>query len=83
MDNLYNDVNIYCGTDKDPVLSVSMIELIRSEMFLKLFQSLNICDGCRDPVSVIIAGELEDVFSAAFSKLSRKSGVSIIQGLKI
>lgn len=61
-------------------MSVSRLELIRSDLFLKVFKSMNICDGCRDPVSVIIDVEQEDVVSAAFSKLSRKSGVSIIQG---
>lgn len=80
MDHLYNDVNVYCGTIKDPILSLSKIELIGGKVFHELFQSLNFCDGCRDPVSVIIDGEQEDVVSAAFSNLSRKSGVSIIKG---
>ena len=80
MGTLHNDVNIFYSGRKEPIMSVSRLELIRSDMFLKVFKSLNICDGCRDPISVIIEGEQEDVISAAFSKLSRKSGVSIIQG---
>ena len=74
------DVDIYSGSGKIPVLKANKIELIKSQIFRDILKSLNICDGCRDPVSIIVDGETEVDIFAALCKVTHQTGVSIIRG---
>ena len=75
----FHDVNIFSGSG-DLVMTAARIELIKSPLFFRLFSDMSSCDTCREPVSVIIADEDSQVVSAAISKVTNRSGISIIQG---
>lgn len=75
------DVHIYVSSETKPVLMTSKLKLTESVVLKPLMQSLNICDGCQEPISIIIPDEDKNVVLAAFSKYFKTSGVSIIQGM--
>ena len=78
---MIKDVAIFAGGGHNiPVLRAFKIELTKSKIFQDLFKTLNICDGCKEPLSIIIDGETRADILAAFSKVTQQSGVSIIQG---
>ena len=77
------DVNIYCGQTKNPVFNISCLELTaKSPVIRKLLNSLNICDGCRDPVSIIFPDEDCATVVAVMSQMThfKKGGLLIIEG---
>ena len=78
--NLPKDVLIYSDTSKDPVLHISKIELSKSKLLKNLLSTLNFCDGCQEPTSIIIADEERQTVVSTFSHLSPKTGLSIFQG---
>ena len=59
---------------------MSKIELSKSKLLTELISALNICDGCQEPISIIIAEEEKQTVESAFSHLSTKTGLSIVQG---
>ena len=79
------DVNIYCGQDtKVPVFTISCLELAaKCPMIKKLLLSLNMCDGCQSPVSIIFAEEDRDTVVAVMSQMThfKKTSLSIIHGM--
>ena len=64
------EVNIYVEGSGDPVLELSKIELAKSDLLRKLLLSLNICDGCSQPLSIIIAGEEKQTVVSTFAQMS-------------
>ena len=80
--DLSRDVHVFVTGRKDPLLATSRIELsTASSMMRDIFLGLKVCDGCKEPMSIIIADEEEKVVTAAFSKVLRKrGGLTIIQG---
>ena len=74
----FHDVNLYAGRD-GYVMSVSRLELIKSNLFKNILDSLNICDSCSTPITIIIE-EDRDVIFAAFSEVTWKPGLTIIRG---
>lgn len=74
------DVVIYSCMSKQPIVKANIIELIKSPYLSKILKSLNICDGCKEPVSIIIEGETEANIMAAFNQVTRQTGLIIIQG---
>ena len=76
--DLFHDVNIYAGAD-GYVMSVSKLELIKSNLFKNILAGLNICDGCSEPLKIIFPDEDRDVVFAAFSEVTWKPGVTIIR----
>ena len=67
--NTYHDVNIYLGTEL--ATSSTRLEVASSSSVLHhLIASMNICDGCREPTSIIFPSEdetmnsLQDVFKS-------------------
>ena len=64
-----------------PILGISKLELLKSNLFRNLLGGLNICDGCQEPVSIIIDGEDKDTVVQTFAQLSAvKPGLTIIKG---
>ena len=76
--DLFHDVNIYAGAD-GYVMSVSKLELIKSNLFKNILSCLNICDGCSEPLKIIFPDEDRDVVFAAFSEVTWKPGLTIIR----
>ena len=69
----FHDVKIYAGTKL--ATTGSRLELAAKNPWLRqIFSEMNFCDGCKDPLGVIIADEDETTVKDAF-----KSGLSIIQ----
>ena len=64
------EVNIYVEGSGDPVFELSKIELAKSDLLRKLLSSLNICDGCSQPLSIIIADEEKQTVVSTFGQLS-------------
>ena len=69
------EVNIYVDGSDDPVFDLSKIELAKSGQLRKLVSSLNICDGCSQPLSIIIAGEEKKTVVSTFGQLSSQETV--------
>ena len=83
--DIYADrVHIYVSGRVGPVTTVSRLELAsRSRQLHHLLASLSLCDGCTQPLALVIAGEEANTVEAAFSQLAvfnKRAGVSIIQG---
>ena len=78
----HSDVHVFAGLSSQPSVTISRLELmVTSPMLSRLMSSLTFCDGCRDPVTFIIAEEEESVVTAAFTnkkakKATRRSVVS-------
>ena len=75
----FHDVEVYAGTQL--ATTGTRLELVARIPWLRqIFSELKFCDGCKDPVRIIIADEDEATVRDAFDKLSLfKSGHSIIQ----
>ena len=67
---LPKEVNIYVEGSDDPVFELSKLELAKSDFLRKLVSSLNICDGCSQPLSIIIVGEEKQTVVSTFGQLS-------------
>ena len=74
------EVLIYVDSVKGPVFQMSKIELSKSKFLAGLVTSLNFCDGCSQPVFIIITGEEKQTVVSSLSQLTAKSGLSIITG---
>ena len=77
-------VNIYCGSQSDIVFSISMLELsAKSKVMRNILGSMSVCDGCREPVSIIFAEEDRETVQCVMNQIAHfnKTGVSIIQGV--
>ena len=72
------DVLVYVDSVKEPVIQMSKIELSKSKLMAGLMTSLNICDGCSQPVSIIITGEEKQTVVSSLSQIKAKAGLSII-----
>ena len=57
---------------------MSKIELSKSKLMAGLMTSVNFCDGCSQPVSIIITGEDKQTVVSSLSQLKAKAGLSII-----
>ena len=69
----FHDVEIYAG--KKLATTGSRLELAANNPWLRqIFSEMNFCDGCKDPLGIIIADEDENTVRDAF-----KTGLSIIQ----
>merc|ERR1712098_979870 len=82
MGKMTSDVNIFAGTAKEPVVTISRIELAAKSAFMyQLINSLNICDGCGETISIIFAEEKKETLMALMAEVThfRKSGLSIIK----
>ena len=78
-------VNIYVPGHRDPVCRLSRLELAsRSRLLHHLLTSLRVCDGCSQPLALIITGEEARTVGAAFklveAPFNKTAGFSIIQG---
>ena len=78
-------VHIYVQGHRDPVCRLSRLELAsRSRLLHHLLTSLRVCDGCSQPLALIITGEEARTVEAAFKQVeapfNKTVGVSIIQG---
>ena len=78
-------VHIYVPGHRDPVCRLSRLELAsRSRLLHHLLTSLRVCDGCSQPLALIITGEEARTVEAAFklveAPFNKRAGVSIIQG---
>ena len=62
---------------------MSKIELSKSKFLTGLVSSLNFCDGCLQPVSIIIVGEEKQTVVASLSQLKAKYGPSKITDEKV
>ena len=85
METTFHDVNIhgttfYPGTSvRQPIVMSTRLELAaRSSLLAELLAGLQLCDGCRDPVTIIIAEEEASTVAAVLG--SSNTAVSIIQG---
>ena len=85
METTFHDVNIhgatfYPGTSvRQPIMMTTRLELAaRSSLLAELLAGLQLCDGCRDPVTIIIAEEEASTVAAVLG--SSNTAVSIIQG---
>ena len=83
--DIYTDrVHIYVSGRAGPVITVSRLELAsRSRQLHHLLASLSLCDGCTQPLALVLAGEEATTVEAAFSQVAvfnKRAGVSIIQG---
>ena len=67
---LLKEVNIYVEGSDEPVFELSKIELAKSDLLRNFVSSLNLCDGCSQPVSIIIAGEEKQTVVLTFAQLS-------------
>ena len=78
------DVNIFSGQSKEPVFTISSLELAaKSPVIRNLLKTINICDGCHGLMSIIFADEDKHTLETALSQMThfKKSGsLSIIQG---
>jgi len=63
---------------KDPVMSISLLELTRIKFVNQILKSLNFCDSCLEPVSIIFADEESLTVKSVIKSLMNKSGFSII-----
>ena len=81
------DVNIFSGQSKEPVFTISSLELAaKSPVIRNLLKTISICDGCQSPVSIIFAEEDKHTVVTAMSQMThlKKNGSpSIIQGTVI
>ena len=76
---LPKEVNIYVEGSDDPVFELSKIELAKSDLLRKLVSSLNLCDGCSQPLSITIAGEEKQTVVSTFGQLSpQKTGLDMV-----
>lgn len=77
-------VNIYCQNTRDPVFTISSLELsAKSCVLRKLLLGINTCDACQEPLSVIFAEEEVGTVVSAMSQMAhfkKKTGLTIIQG---
>ena len=78
-------VHIYVPGHREPVCRLSRLELAsRSRLLHHLLTSLRVCDGCSQPLALIITGEEARTVEAAFKQVeapfNKRAGVSIIQG---
>ena len=71
------EVLIYVDSVKEPVFQMSKIELSKSKFLTGLVSSLNFCDSCLQPVSIIIVGE------ASLSQLKAKYRPSKVTDPKV
>ena len=85
METTFHDVNIhgatfYPGTSvRQPIMMTTRLELAsRSSLLAELLAGLQLCDGCRDPVTIIVAEEEASTVAAVLG--SSNTAVSIIQG---
>ena len=79
------DVNIYCShQSKEPVFTISCLEFAaKSPAIRSILHTINVCDGCQTPVSIIFAEEDRHTVVAAMSQMThfkKSSSLSIIQG---
>ena len=81
------DVNIFSGQSKEPVFTISSLELAaKSPIFRNLLKTINICDGCQSPVSIIFADEDKHTVVTAMSQMThfkKNSSLLFIQGTVI
>ena len=83
--DIYADrVHIYVSGRAGPVTTLSRLELSsRSRLLHRLLTSLNLCDGCTQPLALVLAGEEAGTVESALSQVAvfnKRAGVSIIQG---
>ena len=81
--SLPKNISIYSDTSKEPVLHISKIELSKSKLLQDLLSTLDICDGCQEPISIIIAEEEKETITAAFSHPPSKSSLTTICPMKV
>ena len=75
------EINIYVEGTDDPVFELSKIELAKSDLLRKLVSSLNLCDGCSQPLSIIIAREEKQTVVWTFGQLSaQETGLDNFKG---
>ena len=80
---MMSDVNIFADTAKEPVVTISRLELAAKSSFMyQLINSLNMCDGCGDSISIIFAEEKKETIIALMAEVAhfKKSGLLIIKG---
>ena len=78
-----SEVNIFAGTAKEPVFTISRIEIAAKSVFMyQLINSLNICDGCGETISIIFAEEKKETLVTLMTQVIhfKKSGLSINKG---
>ena len=85
MRHKFDDVHIYVSDSADPVVTMTSIELAsKSKLLHDIFSSLHICDGCPQPMSIILPDpddDRESVISALrLVSHFKKSRLSIIKG---
>jgi len=79
---MMSDVNIFADTAKEPVGTISRLELAAKSSFMyQLINSLNMCDGCGDSISIIFAEEKKETIIALMAEVAhfKKSGLLIIK----
>ena len=86
MRHRFDDVHIYVSDRLDPVVTITSLELAsESKLLQDIFSSLHICDGCPQPMSIILPDPEDDKESviSALRLVShfRKSRLSIIKGI--
>ena len=86
MRHRFDDVHIYVSDSSDPVVTITSLELAsKSELLHDIFSSLHICDGCPQPMSIILPDpddDRESVISALrLVSHFKKSRLSIIKGM--
>ena len=77
------NVDIYIDNEQDPVVRMQIMDLLKHKhsVIYDVISSLNICDGCSAPVSIIITEEDRiTVNTVMMSIMSQKRGFTIIQG---
>ena len=76
---LFHDVEIYAGTVL--AATASRLELgANNEMLRGIMSQVTLCDGCRQPLVIILAEEDETTVRDTFDRLSHfKSELSIFQ----
>ena len=87
MRHKFDDVHIYVSDSDsaDPVVTMTSIELAsKSKLLHDIFSSLHICDGCPQPMSIILPDPEDDKESviSALRLVShfKKTRLSIIKG---
>ena len=75
----YYDVQVF-GKDGF-VMSVSKLELVKSQLFKNIFGDMNICDTCTEPMAITLADESSEVIKAALHEVTWRPGLTIIQGI--
>ena len=79
-----NIINVYSGLTKEPVFSISIIEVAaKSPVIRNILNTLTFCDGCRDPISIIFPDDDSETVIQGMGQFAhfKKRGLSIIQGI--